>query len=39
LFSGIIGTGVVRPADMLGSDVSGNLSGECYVIVVLWGVT
>jgi len=39
LFSGILGNGGVRPADMLGSDVSGTHSGECYVIRVLLDVT
>jgi hypothetical protein len=32
-------TGEVRPADMLGSEVSGTNCGECYVITVLWDVT
>jgi len=39
LFSGNVGTGGVRPADMLGSEVSGTHSGECYVIRVLWDMT
>jgi len=32
LCSGIVGTGEVRPADMLGSEFSGTHIGECYVI-------
>jgi hypothetical protein len=34
-----VGTGGVRPADMLGSEFSGIHSAECYVIRVLWDVT
>jgi hypothetical protein len=39
LCSGILGTGKVWPADMIGSEVSGTHFGECYVITVLWDVT
>jgi hypothetical protein len=39
LRSGIVGTGVVRAADMLRSEGSGTDCGECYVIAVLWDVT
>jgi hypothetical protein len=39
LCSGIVGNGVVRPADMLGSEVLGNYCGEDYVITVLRDVT
>jgi len=35
----IVGTGELRLADMLGSEVSGTQFGECYIITVLWGVT
>jgi hypothetical protein len=31
--------GVVRAADMLGSEAAGTDCGECYVIAVLWDVT
>jgi hypothetical protein len=33
------GPGVVRAADMLGSEISGTDCGECSVIAVLWDVT
>jgi hypothetical protein len=36
---GIVGTGDLRPADMLGSEISCAHFGECYVIRVLWDVT
>jgi len=39
LFSGIVGTDEVRPADMLGSEVSGTHPRECYVITDLRDVT
>ena len=39
LCSGIVGTGVVQPVDMLGFEVSGNHFGECYVARVLRDVT
>jgi len=39
LCSGIVGTGVVRPADMLDSEVSCTHFEECYVTSVLWDVT
>ena len=39
LCSGIVGTGVARPADMLDFEISGFHCGECYVITVLWDVT
>jgi len=39
LCSGILGTGDVRPADLLGSAVSGIERGESYVITVLGDVT
>jgi hypothetical protein len=39
LCSGVLGTSVVRPADMLGFEVSGTQFGEFYVITVLWDVT
>jgi hypothetical protein len=39
LYIGIVGTGGVRAADMLGSRVSGIAYEECYVIAVLCGVT
>jgi len=32
----IVGTGIVRPADMLGFGVSGAHFGECYIITTLW---
>jgi hypothetical protein len=34
-----VGTGEVRLADMLGSEVSGTYCAEYYVITVLWDVT
>jgi hypothetical protein len=34
-----VGTGEVRPAEMLGSLVSGTHSGDGYVITVLCDVT
>jgi hypothetical protein len=37
--SGIVGTGVMRPADMLGSEVSDTKFGDCYVMTVLCDVT
>ena len=37
--SGIVCTGVMRPADMLGSEVSGNQFGDCYIMTVLCVVT
>jgi hypothetical protein len=39
LYSGTVGTGEVRPADILGYEVSGNHFVECYVNTVLWDVT
>jgi hypothetical protein len=39
LCPGIVGTGEVRTADMLGSEVTGTDCAECYVIAVLWDVT
>ena len=39
LCSGIVGTGEVRPADMLRSVISSTHFGEYYVITVLWDVT
>jgi len=39
LGNGFVGTREVRPADMLGSEVSGTDCGEFYVITVLWDVT
>jgi hypothetical protein len=39
LCSGIVGTGEVRPEDMLRSEFSGTHFGDCYVITVLWDVT
>jgi hypothetical protein len=38
-FSGIVGTGEVRPADTVGSEVSGTYCGERYVFTLLWDVT
>jgi hypothetical protein len=32
LCSGIVGTDEVRPADMLGCEVSSTQFGECYVL-------
>ena len=37
--SGIVGTGVMRPAGLLGSENAGTIYVECYVIIVLWDVT
>ena len=37
--SGIVGTGVTRPADMLGSEVSDTQFGDCYIMTVLCDVT
>jgi hypothetical protein len=39
LYNGTVDTGVVRTANMLGSEVSGTDCAECYVNVVLWDVT
>ena len=39
LYSGILGTGEFRPADILGSEDSGIDCGESYVITVLGDVT
>jgi len=39
LRSGIVGTGVVWPADMLISDVFGTHFVDCYVITLFWDVT
>jgi len=39
LFSGILRTGAVRTADLLGSEFSGAYYGECYVITGFWDVT
>jgi hypothetical protein len=36
--SGIVSTGAVRPADMVGSDVSGTYCGECYIFALLCDV-
>ena len=33
-----MGTGVVRPGEVLFSEVSGTNFGERHVITVLWGV-
>jgi hypothetical protein len=38
-YIGIVGTGDVRAADMLGSKVSGIDCEECHVIAVLCDVT
>jgi hypothetical protein len=35
LCSGVVDTGKVRQAEMLGCEVSGSQRGECYVIIVL----
>jgi hypothetical protein len=39
LYNGIVDSGEVRTADMLGSEFSGTDCAECYVNVVLWDVT
>ena len=39
LCSDIVGTGVMQTAVMLRFEVSGTHFEECYVIIVLWGVT
>jgi len=39
MYSGIVGTGEVRRAEMFGSEFSGTHCGECYVITVWWDVT
>ena len=39
LCSGIVGNAEVRQADMLGTEFSGTLFGECFVIRVLRDVT
>jgi len=39
LRSGIVGTGEVRPAEMVVSEFSESHFGECYVISVLRNVT
>jgi hypothetical protein len=38
LYSGILSTGDLLPADMLRSEFSGTYFGECYVITVGCGV-
>jgi hypothetical protein len=37
--SGNVDTGVMRPEDMLGSEISGTEFGDYYVMTVLWDVT
>ena len=37
--SSIVGTGVMRPADMLGTEVSGTEFGDRYILRVLCDVT
>jgi len=39
LCSGTAGTGVLRPADILGSEVSDIYFEKCCVIIVVWDVT
>jgi len=36
MFRGIVGSGEVRPAGILGSGVPGTHSGEYYVITAFW---